>query len=220
MTRRLCALVIVGTIGAACDSSPVRPQPSLPPQAPVSPSLGVHLTGVVRDDRGRAVAGATVTSPQTASSVLTNEAGQFDLSFDQQRQGFTVSASKIGYEPDSQSTSGPSRDLTLHEIIRIPVGESVRVTVGPNDTYMEDEYLDGYRIRVVRVMAAEAMTVHFRLESDESGQASLFVRNAQLQYPARVNVSSALELVVEVRIPWNLAGSGRTLTLSTSRQGF
>jgi hypothetical protein len=153
--------------------------------------------------------------------VLTNEAGQFELPLlVQNAQAVPVSASKNGYEPDFQYSTGSSRDLTLHDILRIPVGESVRVTIGPNDAYVEDEEGAGYRKRVVRVMASEAMTVYFRLAGDETRSASIIsVRDTQLLYPPRVHVTGAIELAVEVGIPWlSLAGRNRTFTLSTSRQ--
>jgi hypothetical protein len=130
-----------------------------------------------------------------------------------------VFASKAGYEPDAQQIAEPTRDLTLHDFITVAAGQSVRVTVRPNDPnlWIIDpsslrEY--DYRIRVIRLSAAMASRVTLQLVADDGGPAEFVVRD-HVGNPAVLTMSAGSEVEVEIRV---LAGSPqRTFTLNTSR---
>src|SRR4030095_15851559 len=114
---------------------------------------------------GAPVAGATVYAMPPGVPVLSDADGKFVAP----AVGgmIWIYADKAGYESDSQETIAPTRDLTLRDILKIPVGGSVRVTVGQNDPwiYVWDPTAwaeRNYRIRVVHVTANARSRVELR----------------------------------------------------------
>ena len=127
-------------------------------------------------------------------------------------------ASKPGYEPDAQQISVRTSDLTLHDLITVAAGGSVRVTVRPNDPnlWIIDKALRefDYRIRIVRLSAAVTSRVTVRLVADDGGPAELVVRG-QEENPGVVTMSAGSEVELEIRV---IAGSpSRTFTLISTR---
>ena len=110
----VCVIVCLAFAAVACDErSPAAPVPQT--SRPAEPIL--TRTGVVRDERGASVAGATVWAMPPGVRVLTDVDGRFVVP----AVGGMIwmYAAKGGYEPDSQETLAPERDLTLHDILRI-----------------------------------------------------------------------------------------------------
>ena len=190
-----------------------------------SPTTTRTITGVVRDDRGTPIAGASVWTDYRGITVVSGADGTFTAPISSGAGSFVwIFASKPGYEPDAQQTPEPTRDLTLHDIIRVAAGQSVRVTVRPNDpnVWVIDRLPSGqwwefdYRTRVVRLSAAVASRVTLQLVADDGGPTEFVIRGHDGS-PAELTMTRGSEVEVEIRL---LAGSpSRTFTLTTSRAG-
>ena len=158
MPIRFSAVACLALATIACDARlPVAPAPSTTPVAPATPMVPM---GTIRDGHGNPVAGASVNFWPLPDALLTNEAGQFPLP-----QGYveTIHAWKSGYE---SSWDDYRPDLTLHEIVRIPAGQSVRVTVRPDDS------LGGSapsRVRTIRVFSNGDRIVRIQVLADDNG---------------------------------------------------
>ena len=131
MRSKLAVVFALAIAVAACDT-PVTPTPGNPPSPPPpAPQTDRRVTGVVRDIQGQPIAGALVRS--FAGTVFSGDDGRYDVSIGSATVA-SLSASKTGYESTDQYVSGDAKDLVLHEIVRISVGESINVTVGLNDS--------------------------------------------------------------------------------------
>ena len=197
--------------------------PSVDPPSADPPSTetprGPTRSGVVRDDRGLPIAGATVWAMPPGTRVLSDADGKFVVP---STEGMIwIYASKAGYEPDAQQTLDSTRDLTLHDIVRIRVGESIRVTVRPSDEnlWVIDSSLRefDYRIRVVRLVADTSSKVELRLVADDGGPSEFWVRNGCCALsPGVLNMSAGTEVEIEIRISGWSSSVTRTFTLFTS----
>ena len=217
--RSLAVVSLAFGIIACGERSPVTP---LPQSTPLSvPQSTTSRSGVVRDERGAPVAGATVWAMPPGVRVLSDADGRFVAP----AVGGMIwmYAEKAGYEPDSQETIAATRDLTLHDVLKMTVGESIRVTVGPNDPwiYVWDPGMRvelNYRIRVVHVTANVQSRVELRLAADDGRPGQLSVRNACCAVsPGVLDMAAGTEVEVEIRHDGWTTGS-RTFTLSASRQ--
>ena len=168
--------------------------------APATPA-GHRITGMVHDDEGIPVAGAAVTVYPGPHHVVTDATGRFEVT-QAQPDTIEVFVAKPGYEPIWRFFSAPAIDIVLHDIVRIAVGQSTRVTIGPTDGVggADNEYL----IRVVRVTGNARVPV-VGVIADDNGPVNYWIR-------------AGTELEVEIRIPWN-AASSRTFTVITAAMG-
>ena len=210
-------VVFLASACVGCGSDNLSPAPA--PSASAAPSSAAAITGVVRDDRGAPIAGATVWAAPGQVTVLSDANGKFSTPIGSNPGRWVwVFASKPGYEPDAQQISVRTSDLTLHDLITVAAGESVRVTVRPNDPnlWIIDKALRefDYRIRIVRLSAAVTSRVTVRLVADDGGPAELVVRG-QEENPGVVTMSAGSEVELEIRV---IAGSpSRTFTLISTR---
>jgi hypothetical protein len=186
----------------ACDArSPVAPIPqSTTPTAPAVPM------GTIRDGQGNPIAGASVNFWPLLGELLTNAAGQFPLPQE------TIHAWKAGYE---SSWDDYRTDLTLHEILRIPAGQSVRVTIRPDDS------LGGSapsRVRTVRVFSNGDRIVHIQVLADDNGSVDYMVygdcSRACSPNPSSFFVEGGGERLVQIQIN-RQATASRTFTVTT-----
>ena len=146
----------------ACDArSPVAPVTKSVTAPPVP-------MGIIHDGDGTPIAGATVEFwPPGISQEVTNDAGQFPLP-----PGYIeiIQASKTGYEA---SWDFFKSDLKLHAILRIAAGQSVRVTIRPDDS------LGGIgglrRVRKIRVFSNGDRIVHIAVMADDNGPVEYYV---------------------------------------------
>ena len=208
----LTVLIALATV--ACDErSPVAPVPPAT-SVPITPALPAtrQVTGVVRDTRGTPIAGATVIAVPGNITVFSDQAGRFDITIGAGGSGLTVSATSAGFEPDWRYAVSPTLDFMLHEIVRIPVGQSVRVTVRPDDVL---DLWEEYRIRVVRITADRNMRVGLRVVPDGNFSATYFVRGAGCCNQGAVDIAGGTELEVEIRIPSDTL-IAQTFTVITS----
>jgi hypothetical protein len=206
----------------ACDSAgPVTPVPGSPLSTTPTP---FHVTGVVRDDRGNPIAGASVQGAigPAGPTVLSDEAGKYDLGLF--FRSTYIRASKSGYDPDTQAESGTTCDLTLHDIITLPVGESVRITVGPKDPLGWNWLDDPMRVRVIHVTAGVPTRTELRLVPEDdlsptNSDVNLWLPDGSPFSPPTSRVVALLPAGGEVAAQIQIADSGRsrTFTLITSR---
>ena len=217
--RSLAVVSLTFGMIACGEPSPAAPVTQSTPPTTQTPTA--TRTGVVRDERGTPVAGATVWAMPPGVPVLSDADGRFVAP----AVGgmIWIYASKAGYEPDSQETIAATRDLTLRDVIRIPVGGSVRVTVGPNDPWIyvwdQDAWVErNYRIRVVHIKADAHSRVELGLVADDGGRGELSVRNACcVVSPGVLDMAAGTDVEVEIRLDgWTTAS--RTFTLTASRR--
>lgn len=127
-----------------------------------------------------------------------------------------LTASKAGYESTDQYVTEGTKDLLLHEILRISVGESINVTVGLDDSSLEAAFGE-YRSRVVRILSDTDTRVDLHLV-DASGSAGQMVLSPGVCCVSRstVNLIGGIDYLVWIVVPWATPGE-RTFTLRTSR---
>jgi hypothetical protein len=213
--KLLMAVLAVGLMACGSDS-PTAPTPT----PPLVPSDAPRLTGVVLDDRGAPIAGATV-SAALGSSDETDEQGRFFVTTNApDGVYFGLDVYKPGYEGRHHTyVRGPTEVITLHDVIRLPVGESVRVTIGPNDPVGGE--LE-YRYRIVRIVSSTPTHLDVSVASDD-GAAPDWMFNRGPCCPSPPSVVASIEdvgaeLVAYLRVPWWPLVS-RTYTVTTSRMG-
>ena len=137
----------------------------------------------------------------------------------------TVIACEQRLTPSSPSTSLPSDGLPPpREIIKIAVGESVRVTVGPGDPIVWNEFLDEWTYRVVHVVTNKPVRVEVQVAADDSGRADWMIRNytcCNRITSNLVDIPANTELEIEIRnYTLGPARVTRTYTVSTRLVGF
>jgi len=165
--HRSCLLVVVACLATtACDAG----LPVAPVAQSVTPAAPVMSMGTIRDGQGNPVAGAAVSFwPAGISQQLTDGAGQFPLPIGQYVE--TIHASKSGsYEGSWDFFKSV---LRLHEILRIPAGQSVRVTIRPDDSLGGIGQLG--RVRRIRVFSNGDRMVHIQVSADDNGPVDYWV---------------------------------------------
>jgi hypothetical protein len=178
-----------------------------------------RITGIVRNGLGHPVEGASV-SGFHGGWALTNGAGEFEITFPE-NSGLQIN--KVGYEP----TLGQGADYldghwnaVLHQVIRIAVGESVRVSVSPTDAResFRDDFLDGnYRARTVRLDVRSRMRVQFQLAADDAGHAVLCIHNGGCyeSFPVVIPSDGGVEIVTRI-MNGPYPTTSRAFTLTTT----
>ena len=209
LTRRLFVLALL--LLGACDSAPsVLRSPTAPLPSP-DPATQVRIAGRVIDDRGMAIAGASIThvvlKPETV--VVTDADGFYELSAFR-GTGLSLIASGPGYEPNYQWVPTPSADVhvqnfRLRDIVRITTGEVLSVRIDSDDTLYGSS--EQFRARQVRVVVPAAGNLVVDGSSTSAGRRVL-LSDKVFEYtpccPARlvVPVSAAQELIVNVLTYW------------------
>src|SRR5262249_35725781 len=181
-----CAVATVSGCGGG-STSPAMPTVSPTSQTPACPQsltcslLRFHLTGSAADGDSKPVAGATVTMRpwifgQSSNPVSTSAdgAGFYELDFDAMRDvaggvGNAV-AEQSAYEHDNRYIVATRQEAVqnfyLCRIERISAGESLSLTVRPDDTFcgLSDEW----RCRTVRITAPATGTLSVSLISNDA----------------------------------------------------
>jgi hypothetical protein len=189
--------------------SPAGPQSQ--PAALVAPT---GRQGSVRDSSGAPVAGAEIRFWPENGRLLTNEAGLFPIT------GYveTIYASKPGYEP-ATAWDDLEVTLTLHDIIRIPVGQSARLTIGPRDSVGGIGLRS--RVRTVRLIPSETTLTEIEVLADDNGPVEFWLQdNCGDVCPHRTQLTTSTlqggkEFQLFLAVPENTTLS-RTFTVKTS----
>ena len=175
---RLSFLVTLIVFVQGCNSGPSAPsevgQPVAAQPAPTLPGM-TRLTGTVVEPDGQAVSGAVITwlyggQPSTA---VTDATGVYGLTLDSQPpEVVRLTVEKDGFEPTvlfvaAEGKAEVRRDLHLHRIQRIPVGESVPVVGRPGRLPLQRLcHRRGLRLREMAVPAAPVRPVDGRRSDD------------------------------------------------------
>ena len=183
---RLSFLVTLIVFVQGCNSGPSAPsevgQPVAAQPAPTLPGM-TRLTGTVVEPDGQAVPGAVITwlyggQPSTA---VTDATGVYGLTLDSQPpEVVRLTVEKDGFEPTvlfvaAEGKAEVRRDLHLHRIQRIPVGESVRLSVGPSDSHCGvfatdvDSDFEKWPCRRLRFVPSSAGVLTIWIKDDGSG---------------------------------------------------
>lgn len=211
-------------MSAACAGSPTSPQTSVE-EGVVGGTGGNggtkgthHVTGVVRDGHGVPVPGAAVNA-YLGGHAVSNAAGEYAITFPS-NSGLLVT--KAGYEPTwgGYVHFHTGRwDLVLQEVVRIPVGGLIRLTVTPDDEgrSYRDDFLDGnYRARTVRIDVRARMRVQLQLTAEDGGHAVLCIQNVACyeSFPVVIPADTG-EVVAEI-MNGPYPTTSRTFTLTTT----
>ena len=184
-TRLLLAVTLVVLV-QGCDSARPAPSPvgQPAPELPAAPLPGTtRLTGVIVEPDGQAVPGAVITwlyggQPSTA---VTDATGVYGLTLDSQPpEVVRLTVEKDGYEPTvlfvaAEGKAEVRRDLHLHRIQRIPVGESVPLSVGPSDSHCSvfatdvDSDSEKWPCRRLRFVPSSSGVLTIWVDDDGSG---------------------------------------------------
>jgi len=174
MFRRSClTLLVISTVACGSQGSPTPPSPVTSMATPIQVSTSsFHLTGIVTDDDGGPVTGATVTVQPWVYGVnvspvsgMTDGTGFYRIDFDAGRDaaggvGF-VKGESSGHDPSyyylRPTGQNASQNLHLYRIIRITAGESTVVTVLPGDTLCGDN--DQFVCRTLHVAVPSSGTL-------------------------------------------------------------
>ncbi len=143
---RLSVLVTLIVLIQGCNSGPSAPsdvgQPVAAQPTPPLPGL-TRLTGTVVEPGGQGVPGAVITwlYGGLPSTAVTGGTGAFELTLDTQPpEGIRLTVEQDGFEPSvlhvaPEGKTDLRRDVNLHRISRVTVGGSVRLSIGPSDSF-------------------------------------------------------------------------------------
>lgn len=142
---RLALAVTLGVSVQSCDSAPPAPsrvaQPDSDGSVPLLPGL-TRVAGLVVEPDGQPVPGAVITwlYGGQPSSAVTGATGAYALTLDTQPpEVVRLAVEKDGFEPSvlhvaAEGRKELRRDLRLYRILRIGVGESIPLSIGPDDS--------------------------------------------------------------------------------------
>jgi hypothetical protein len=230
--RRLGIVPVIAiAAGIACgDRSPTQPAapsptaPTAPTPAPVPPAAK-RIVGRVLDTSDTPVPGASLTfntfrGPMT---VMSDAAGSFDVTVDTWISGLDVVMEKPGYERSGRWISVGAagevvHDLRLHRIVRVAAGDSLRLSIRPDDPTCGFDF--EFLCRTVRITAASAGRLTAQVVPDRAGTqlglalSSDFIPRLSTS-PLSMEVTAFSETSVNVLAWWQQADE-QPFTLITS----
>jgi hypothetical protein len=220
LTRFVIALVLAAAAFACTDRS--RALPTVPsrtdsvPPAPSPPVPGAtHIVGLVLDTLGARIPDAALTFDTFRGRVTatSDAAGSFDVTVEPFVNGLGVMLEKPGYERAwrfiSVRTGGEVvHNLRLHPLVRVAAGDSLRLSIRPDDPScgFDDEFL----CRTVRITAAASGRLTAEIVPDRAeAQLALAVSGDLFPRPTAsrlfLTVSANSETRVDVVVWWETA---------------
>jgi hypothetical protein len=204
-------VLVLASLLTACESTPLPPfRPTPPPGSGAPAASGIHLSGIVTDEHGMPLAGATVraTARGVLRSTMTGPNGEYDLRAEIAiGSGYEVAAERAGYESNSQFVKQPeaSQNFRLREVVRIGAGEFRTVVVTPDDTLYGFDY--EYRARTVRVSAEQTGMLELEVVSHDSRTPGRLGLGSLPNYPCCpprevLRVVQGQEVQVNILIIW------------------
>ena len=180
-----CVALIVSAVGCK-GGGPINPAPPASPQPPVSPPPApsppqitrYQLSGIVTDDNGTPVAGASLALEDVRgydhATASTNAAGYYETSFETYMTGFLLHAGGGKYERHYvpvllSDTADIVKNLRLRRIRTIEAGQSIGISIDADSSlaYDGDDWVSLDRVWEklhVRVADAGTLTVTARPE--------------------------------------------------------
>jgi hypothetical protein len=166
----LCA-VIAGGCGGPAGPSPFTRPPTPVPVASPNPVADIRIRGLVLDDASRPVSNARIGRPPFhsggmvgVSPVLSSSDGAFEflaagwsreLDVTVDKESFETSIVRLSW-PEAQAGDTVTTNLRLHAIVRIPAGESARLTIVDQRLQCSDDSESLPACRTIRVRADRA----------------------------------------------------------------
>ena len=175
--------------GSEYPTAPIPPSSTLSSPAPTPQEPPPRLTGVVQDDRGAPIAGVVVHA-NLGTDDETDDQGRFEVTTSAPAGVyFGVQIRKTGYEYISTFLQGPTAIITLHDFIRLPAGESLRLTISPYDSVGPPGDVE-YRFRSIRVVSQTPTGVELRVVADDGGAVDWFCYAGPPGCPPSSNVTA------------------------------
>jgi len=243
------ALILTLGCGGSPVVSPLNPtqltttsEPSCSPRITCE-ILPFRMSGIATDDEGRPVAGVKVTvnpwifaQSTTPISTTTDIAGFYRIGFEAMRDAVggvgSAVANQPGYETDGrylgpQAAQEFTQNFHLYRTKRITPGESVSVTVLPDDTFCG--FSDEWRCRTFRIVSPMAGILSATLVShnaqDATGLEMFVVRNSPGVVVHRccasevsLEVEAGAEIITNVLVWW-ATRANHSFTLNTKFEG-
>lgn len=223
-----------GTLGAmillplsACGHSAVAPAAPSPVVVPAVPMRVLHLSGVATDDDGHPVPQVTVKVYTSVTnfaygsvlSTSTDSLGIYSIDF-LSTPGVAVTTDKSGYESDEHDGVVFTNDigvqnLHVYRILQLTAGDSVTVTVLPNDPQcgFDDEWI----CRTVRVASpASGATVAATTDGLATSALEVLTPNNFCCVPLQqVSLPGGVDAIIQIVMPWTTTVA-QTYEITTS----
>ena len=237
------AMACSGRGPTAPPPAPLRPPPPAGPIPPPAQLVSFEMTGLVTDDAGTPISGATVRAlvdPYTGPSVVTDASGRYSIPFASSRGAnagppgteLAVAMALVessGYDWHARYVVAPTEQVVenfrLHRIRRITAGESAVVTVAPDDRVCTGDTSPGRETicGTLHVVAPTdgTLTVEAFPTEGRSALASLAVfgsRSGGTGNPVSIRVGTGTEYTAVLALPWGLTAS-QSFVVKTSIVG-
>ncbi len=238
MTFKRGCVVLLLISASACggNGSPTASSaPATPSPAPIlRPTSTFHVTGIVTDDDGSPVTGATVTiQPWIYGGVVPSVSGMTDgrafysIDFDANRDAAGgvayVKGESSGHDPSyyylipPSASQNASQNLHLYRIKRITAGESTALTVLPGDTSCGDS--DQFVCRTVHIVAPTdgTMTIN-AVPTPSAANAGLEISAPSYRCcggTTSIPVTAGAEVIANVGM-WGNSTASQSFVLNTS----
>jgi hypothetical protein len=214
--------------------APGTPPPSTPPGPPPARSPVLSVAGLVTDESGNPIGGATVTGHGrgTQLRVLTDGHGRYGFDVPQPNYlGLAVTVEKVGFELNEQVAQRPmgagpgpaAIDFRLYPVDRFVAGASRRVTITSNDSLCAVLDVGGtdyhWFCRTHRVQAPETGTLVVEVVPDgPAGSGELWTRPGPYYRCCAPRQTFAIPAgaEVEVIVMTAIGRVPQTVTLNTS----
>ncbi len=227
---RLAVIAVAAVTAGACggdlpsEPTPVPPVVEQPVPRPPAPAVTYRVRGVVTDETGAPVAGASVAFWMGARQVIfsTDGTGDYRAELETIHRDTVALVEKAGFEPGAHYVSliperETVRNLRIHHVMTINAGELLHFDLKP------DEGACGFDLefwcRRIRVRSRSAGTLTMRVDREGSGS-GVGLEIGSVDYPFQfkpslsVRVDGDTHTVVDVLTA--LVTTSQRLTLSTS----
>jgi hypothetical protein len=253
MKTAVCRTVVLVTLvlAMACNgrgpttpsTSTTPPTPTFPPSAPRPPQgpvMSFEMTGLVTDDEGTPIAGATVTAlldHYTGPSVVTDASGRYSIRFASARGSnagplgteLAVAMAFIespGYDWYERYILAPTEQFVenfrLHRIRRITAGEQAVVTVAPDDRVCGIDWSPGRETICGTIHIVARTDGILTVEAVPTGAGSTIHRLQVYDSrvggtgnPVSIPVTAGTEYVADLALPWGFKAS-QSFVVTTS----
>jgi hypothetical protein len=213
--KRLGLVPVIAIAALSCrNSSPTLPTPPPPTESTIPfPTLPgpTRIAGLVRDTGNGTVPGATLTFNTFRGPVMatTDAAGSFAVTVEPWVGGLDVLSEKPGYERSNRwiavNAKEVAHDLRLHPIVRVAAGDSLGLSIRPDDPScgLDLEFL----CRTVRIQSPIAGRLRAEVVPDRAGaQIGLALSTEHWPQlttsPLLTEVAAASETSVNVLVWW------------------